>query len=268
MDEKELETWLKTRSREDAILIAQRAALRVWPVWGASRQRNAQPESDWHYLTVSRCFLTAGVARMFRMPELNEAYDNAVVQATAAAYAAAFANNRAAALAAHSAATRGAATRYANARAASLADESYVAAAAASYSDARRAAIWSNTEQDVLLLQSRGDLLRAQLWHSDVPVFILELEQIALETLARETGNRNSFWHQWYESAKRDEWLDWELQKAVALLSEDIWKLPPSEVDREIAKIEAEFATRVTFSSVIDATPNSEVIERDELGNV
>lgn len=60
--------------------------------------------------------------------------------------------------------------------------------------------------------------------------------------LARETGDRNSFWHSWYFAAKRGDWMNWEMQRDIALISDEVWKQGHKAVGEEIAKIEARYA--------------------------
>lgn len=51
-----------------------------------------------------------------------------------------------------------------------------------------------------------------------------------------------AFWRRWHRSFVVGSPLDWELQRQVALISDDIWRNGPKAVAREIEKIETRFA--------------------------
>ena len=219
MDREKLESWLKNRPREDAILIAQRAALRVFPLL-ASRMSKAEARSHFAKSTpVLRCYLTAGVARRYPAPEVR----------AAASLASAAASIDVAAAAAAASATDAAAPAFAAA---------FTAAASA------KDVSWQQVKQDVSILQSGGDILFAPLWHSDPPATILQAEQTCLEALALEAGDPNSFWHRWYLAAKRGAWLDWDLQRDIALIPNPVWKEGPKAVLAAIAEIEVRHDSR------------------------
>ena len=53
-----------------------------------------------------------------------------------------------------------------------------------------------------------------------------------------------SFWHRWWRGAVSGQWLDWNLQREVALIPDDIWQQGPKAVAAAIAEIEARRAAR------------------------
>ena len=218
MDRKELEAWLKTRPREDAILVAQRAALRVFPLYARDRDLTAMP--------ILRSLLTSGVAATYPTPEVRDAAIRAA-RAAAAAYAAADAAAYAAADAAYAAAAYAAAD---------------AAAYAAAYAATATAALWHEVERDVGLLQAGGRLGDTALWAGDVPEWYAREQASTLTNLTLETGEENSFWHRWLEGVRTGNWLDWDLQRRVALIPEDIWAAGPKAVIAEIHGIEREMA--------------------------
>lgn len=256
MDREDLETWLNTRAREDAILIAQRAALRVFPIWASRMAEEWARERALTCTLLLRCFLTSGAARRYPTPEVRAAA-RAAAAAAAAPYAGADATYAYAyAAAAYAADAAAAAVAYAADDAADL-DAAYAADAAAYAADAAAyTALWEQVEQDVAILQSAGDLPAAPLWHSDLPAVLLEQEQQGLEILARETGNRNSFWHRWYFAAKRGDWLDWDLQHKVTLIPNDIWEQGPKAVIAAIDEIELAHGNRHLGPNLAEGVAN------------
>lgn len=78
---------------------------------------------------------------------------------------------------------------------------------------------------------------------------------MGLENLTHETGDPNSFWHRWWRGAVSGQWLDWNLQRDVALIPDEIWQQGPKAVMAAIAEIEARHALALT--------DNAETIEPD-----
>lgn len=250
VDQKELEVWLNTRSREDAILIAQRAALRAFPVWSSQMGKEWARDHDLTCSVVLRCYLISGVACKYPTHKVK-----ATAYAAASAYAAAEAASvktttysKAAAYASASASATASAYAYASAATSS-------AKAVAASAKAASADMWTNVEQDIAWLRLGQDLFSAPLWHSELPADFLRAEAEGLEQLARETGVRNSFWYRWYAAAKRGEWLNWGLQREIALIHDGIWQRGPKAVVAAIAEIEAGYALALT--------DNAETIEPD-----
>jgi hypothetical protein len=60
------------------------------------------------------------------------------------------------------------------------------------------------------------------------------------------------FWARWYDGMLRGAPLDWELQRAIALIDDSVWKEGPEAVAQEIAKIEALHRTSVAPRLVRD----------------
>jgi hypothetical protein len=108
---------------------------------------------------------------------------------------------------------------------------------------------------DAEVLEAGQDALVMPLWPSIIPSGLHGAEMAGLEALTAETGDRNSFWHRWWFAMKRGEPLDWDLQREVALIPDEVWKAGPKAVMEEIARIEARFA--------LAASNNAEVIEQN-----
>ncbi|MEO1788961.1 MAG: hypothetical protein AAFR34_04595 [Pseudomonadota bacterium] len=65
------------------------------------------------------------------------------------------------------------------------------------------------------------------------------------------------FWVDWYWSFLRGEPLDWELQRAVALIDHEVWEAGPERVAERIREIEADFtyrAAKINETLVLDET--------------
>ncbi|MCE2739727.1 MAG: hypothetical protein LW703_15535, partial [Rhodobacter sp.] len=67
-DKETLEAWLTGRSREDAICIAHRAAMRVAPLFWIRLGENWAREGDLTALMSLRLLLISGVARKYPSP--------------------------------------------------------------------------------------------------------------------------------------------------------------------------------------------------------
>lgn len=256
-DRKSLEVWLTSRPQADAIAIAYRAALRVAPIWIAN-----DTDSPWRQqasssaLPAVRLLLTSGVARRYPSPEIMAAARAARVDR------ASFAFSTAASFAAEAA--RAALFDYVvsvdfDASDAAFAAEIAAKAANEAATQSAIASIWSAVRVDAEALATGQDLNGAPIWQADPPEWwtLLNKQSRALwETdPAPETW---SFWLRWWDGALSGNQRDWELQKQVALIPDDIWLSGPAAVAEAIRQIELDFA--------ISATPNAEDIARDEHG--
>lgn len=233
MDTKELEIWLNTRPRQDAILIAQRAALRVFPQWGGRAPYfNKWSRPELTLAPILRSILSFGVARRFPCEESEAACRSAVSTALAEI-------NRISARDSTQMACPGLAATEASAASVGL------AAYGLGYAHTRGVAFWAIVAADVDLLSQRGDLETLPLWPDGLPDCLehLELdEREAKDVMTLEFDDEDSFWHRWYFAAKQGQWLNWHLQREVALIPDAIWDKGPAAVMAEIKKIETRFA--------------------------
>ncbi len=236
MDKKQLDTWLRTRPREDAILIAQRAALRVWPVWGACSYLPDFRTRDFSVSVLMRALLTVGISRASITPELAGVISFISRENFFAAQVALKDSRAAAALYSARAATISA--RFSNP---GFATSAALACDYASRAAPPAAMMWEFVNQDAQAIRAGFELLRVPLWYNEQPKYIFRLEQEALEKFSKRVRQKETFWHRWYLSAKSGEWLDWELQKAVALIPSKIWHGSGNDLETEIAQIEDEF---------------------------
>ncbi|WP_299428669.1 hypothetical protein [uncultured Shimia sp.] len=64
-----------------------------------------------------------------------------------------------------------------------------------------------------------------------------------IEFLREPSSSRQwRFWHKWYQSMVEGKPLNWELQRRVALIEDDIWRAGPKAVAQAIHEIEQELA--------------------------
>ena len=260
-DNDSLQAWLEARpeaSRQaDAEVIAQRAAMRVLPLVLRGKGRSEAPGVRSLALPILRLLLASGVPSKHRSPEVVSAViaSNAAAFPDRTAFAVPFAFSNAAesaSLAASFAAdvTSGVAPSGDAACAASFASDAIIAF---TFSSDASDAIWQAITADCSGLAAGSDPSNLPLWPEVTPEALTEAELAGLENLAIETGDRNSFWHRWWFAMKRGEPMDWDFQRDVALIPEDIWQAGPKAMLEEIGKIEARFA--------LAATENAEVIE-------
>ena len=236
-DYEELEGWLKGRSQEDCIAIAARAALRSLPELGT-----LGPETfGGTALPVQRALLTSCARRVYATPEVRDAIlsatrsaDTVDLSTHSTVLSAASSATRSAALCAHSAATLSA----------------HSAALSTAVVSAR-----STTEKDCKGLQAGVDIFQLCLWSDGrVPEFLVRAFEKLSDHWEREPEVWG-FWKRWYQGHLDGKPLDWELQKAVALIPDADWAQGAAHIAEKIREIEAEFLAK--------KLPQAETIEQD-----
>jgi hypothetical protein len=260
-----LEGWLKGRPREEALYIAQRAALRVLPVWVEAREDDRARERASKAQPVLRAILTSGVARKFPTSAVKDAAARAVARATAAAARAAdafaarataaaaraarptadvaadaFAARAAADVAADTFATRAAAARAARAAFATRAAAARAARATDAFAlrvaDAATAA-WAEIRADARALLD-GTAETRPLWAA-MPGRATPLIGHMRDTWAPATPG-GAFWMRWYQGFLDGTPLPWDLQRDIALIPDEDWQKGEAHLARLIEAIEAE----------------------------
>lgn len=215
----EFKNWLYEQPRETCVLIAMRAALRVFPL--VARGETSAPEKQKLALLAARATLTSGVAAKMPTPEVKAAAARAARAASAT-----FAAN-AAAFAADAAVSAASATSFAiSAFATDAAFAAYSAHAAA------RAA--TNADADIPV----ADLFDKPLWRE--PDGLMKI--LADKKNILDTGPEWAFWRDWYQGFLDGKPLDWDLQRLVAIeIGDDIWKAGPGAVAEKIEQIRARY---------------------------
>ncbi|MEP3347857.1 MAG: hypothetical protein ABJN34_02495 [Litoreibacter sp.] len=248
-----LKAWLEARPKEDAVVIAHRAAQRVLPiVWQDFTRRGELTP-----LPFLRCNLTSGEVCYAGSPEVKAAANAANAAAKAAAADAAAAN--AAAYAAFSAANAAANAAYASANAANA------AYAAAAYAADAAAVLWNNVRQDAASLTAGQNLSTIPLWaDDDNPLQKLWVDLVP-ELRAQFTGSEQSaraeegidysFWIDWYERALKGTETRWEMIAKIALIADDVWQGDPSVLMDKINAIwqrKTDQGTPTSQAAVVD----------------
>ena len=245
-DRESLEAWLEGQSREVAVVIAARSAMRVMPLLSASFESDLSKEEQSSLIVSSfQCNLISSVFALGASDEMSAAahvaYSRAANAATpsASARAAIFTTN---------AAHMGASAAHAVHAAANSA-----AAAYGGVSDL----VWNAVERDVNDLQggaSPEEMMGRPLWRRRRPLFFEEDHGRLMEWLEAEPGF--AFWGRWYRAVEAGQPMNWDMQREIALIPDDIWEAGAGAVSEEIERIEANY-----FEKVL---PQAERIERDE----
>jgi hypothetical protein len=203
-DEATLRAWLEGRPQKDAVAIANRAALRVFPLWAAEMGRDWVSDRSLTALSVLQVPLTLGVYLENPTKEVRAAAAAgaraaalAAPRPTSAPRAAAWAA-RAAALAARSVASSATRAALTAARAASGAAS---AATFAGPAAATATAKWRAVSADAEGLEAGADVRSAPLWSEDPPQSIAIATRIFLN-LWSGSSETWDFWRRWWEGVQ------------------------------------------------------------------
>ncbi len=291
-DRDSLQAWLLDRPLDEtkkfAITIAHRAAMRLLPVyWEWVKTWEFAKKHDLIALSILRCNLISGVARVMPTPEIINAGSPASAVAITACAAPRFVlvgTAETAAITAEIAAT-------ATAAVASLAVPDIDAASDASFAASLASSVpatanWKQIRNDCAALQSGDLLLAIPLWHSDQNPFQKEWDAVHQSLTKRQgyglkydgasnfdgaynhgedTGGTQtvdwSFWINWYQDALEGREPNWEMLEEIAGIGEDHpiteqdWKKGPARVNFLIGEIQAKYlsahaplAERVEFN--------------------
>ena len=235
-DGESLSAWLDARPeatrRSDAVGVAERCALRVFPLFGLETDQSSENKQDFTAPPVLRLNLTSGVSRNYPTHGIKEAIDAARI-----AYADSSAASAARA-AADNALDRAVEVHLGAASAATAA----VAASREATSDGSKAfaapVMWEQVRQDARLLERGEDPFTVPLWSSAPPNWFTQADARTRAIWAQDPPGTWDFWTRWWDGVLSGQQLPWELQKAVALIPDAIWKQGPAAVAAEIARIE------------------------------
>ena len=262
MDRKEFEVWLRDLPKEQVVLIAARAAVRVFPV--VTRRAEGIQLREALALLTARAILTSGVGVKLPTPEVRQAADAVAAFVANAAHApfAARASSSASSSAARAAAAVAApASSSAPDAVADAADAAFFAAdgAAADAADAVRAAAFKDVSFVV------DTLLPTPIWHDPGEPDWLADALTERDDLLN-AGPEWAFWRKWYQGFLNGTHLDWELQRRVALIEENIWEAGPKAVAAEIARIEAAYEVERRAADV-EESASTALSERRGIGD-
>jgi hypothetical protein len=142
--------------------------------------------------------------------------------------------------------TSGVARKYPTPEVKTAASAAAPAANAAAADDASAAsaasagALWREVEVDITLLQAGRDLAASPVW-SAAPLKTLSRNEPAMQAILTRDFGAGSFWHRWVQGALSGQQLNWDVQHAIALIPDEVWKAGPQAVMVEIEKIEAAY---------------------------
>ncbi|MCA3456093.1 MAG: hypothetical protein IOC92_05555 [Rhodobacter sp.] len=211
-----LEAWLKGRSREDAVCIAHRAAMRMAPLYWISLDEGWARERDLTAVATLWPLLTSGVAREYPTPEVVAASFFAT-----ATYATAAAAPAAAVSASFFAAAAASASDAASAVSAATAAATAVSAASQ---------FWPSVIKDCATLEAAGDPFAFPLWDGPAPERIADAWAQTRQEWAQAGGPIWAFWTQFYENALAGRPQNWPLLHDIALIPAEDWKGGPDRV--------------------------------------
>lgn len=235
----QLEAWLKDRPREDAVLIAARCALRVFPLLAPAIERNPEEHRKTIFLPICRAMAVASVAGIWPtqaagVREVADAASATARTATRAAARGATAAATDAADAARAAAFAAADAAFDAARAATDA-----ARAATAATDAARAVFWKTVDDDANALARgwfHGKFNETPLWHAGAPRWVREPWHALRDDLLS-AGDDWFVWVDWYQDRLDGKPANEELEVAKALIPNEIWKAGPATLNAEIARL-------------------------------
>lgn len=230
----EFQSAFRNQNREERVAIALRAALRVWPILLTQAYENLDKSGIGHTeiaLLAARALLSARVA----IDRLEEAVENAVRLAASSAHAVTF--------------PPGGPVILPLLCSSEVAFAAYVEVVTKSYSHKAIDAAMVATRlfgdavfNNVLSDQRSGPIesLQLPLWcGSEAPEQFEEIWKLAAQELSK--GACFEFWVRWYDSMVRGAPMDWELQRRVALIPQEVWEAGADAVAGAIAEIEARF---------------------------
>ena len=225
-DRVSLRSWLRNRSREDAVMIAHRAAMRVAPIyWILVPQELPSKLTE---LPILCACLISRVAGIWPTPEIRSAAAAAVAPAAAAADLADNTDSDAAARAADAATLAAEAVAF---------DVDTDIANAAVLADAAADAvpvIWTEIRTDCAALEADESLISQPLWaNSNIP-FANVWQATRQDWSTRGPGWR--FWIDWYEDALAGRMPNRDLLTKVALIDPADWDKGIEHVNGLIAE--------------------------------
>jgi hypothetical protein len=222
-DRETLKAWLKTRSHQECIWIAHRAAARVAPVWFEFAEGRMATSLVFTSLLVLRPLILSGTASNYLVPKIRDIAFSAAARVRAPA-------SDASGFAASS-------VRTSSVRAASTSARAVSASTHAVFASGRATlAIWVAVQNDCLLLDKRKLLEGVPLWHDQPNP--LETQWQATRTEWQAPNSPYRFWLRWYEAALQGHHLNLDLEQDIALIPDQDWKKGPDHIATLIDALE------------------------------
>jgi len=231
-DRDSLEAWLQDRSREDAVMIAHRAAMRVAPIyWRWVAQR---PKGELTELPVLRSCLISGVAGTWANREIRSAASSAtesILNSGGALGSAAESiltsdDDLSCAVAAANSADDALSAAYAASTADSAPSSAHAAAAAGAHAAeaaeaAHTAEFWRAVAEDCTALVASALLIELPLWH-DARSPIDDISNQVRQGWSKRGPGWN-FWINWYDDALAGREPNQRLLTNIALIDPGDW---------------------------------------------
>jgi hypothetical protein len=259
-DNTSLVKWLQTRPQTDAVILATRAALRVFPLIVTNLDEPWNKEAGLTALPILRVLLISCVTAKMASAAVASTGDSARAAAAAvgdvelrtirAVAAARGYPDSDKAITAASSAIR--AANFASVDTANSIDAATLAAAfgqgieafkkeefenlSSQVSTAGRAA-WLEIQGDSHHLDNDRDLMSLSLWSEAEPQWFTEENWKSQRGFEREQ-NLWIFWLRWWDGVVSGNQLDWDLQCQVALIPDSVWDAGPAAVADAIRQIE------------------------------
>lgn len=230
-DEESLERWLKGRPRQDAVVIAYRAAMRVVPFWWSRPLPILLPNGKVGNLSLLRVLLLAGSMHLFQPMTRQEIGKPAVAALTFRK-----GGNHAGLSARAAALSSFGHSEYVAARARRSLHEAIAAVASIA---SGKSALLHETARDCDQFELGVDRLSLPLWSTAPKWFERQWEKTI--GIWSNLSPGAAFWITWYEKALRGE-HDWPLLRDVALIPDEDWQKGDAHVARIIEGLVAKNA--------------------------
>lgn len=247
-DKDSLEAWLNSRPemvrQADALAIALRAAMRVFPLWSSAMGAEWARTAELTALPIMRCYLTSGVAREFPTPFFRNA-------ATASAFSFAapstashleLANCGRANASARETVTAAGSENTAIAVSAA-AEACQLSAAGFGLLPTSFSPTWHTVRSDAQQIEEGKDPFSFPLWSETMPDWFTAYDRLARAIWAKDPETWD-YWIRWWEGILAGKPLDLEVQKAIALEIPDADWSDPEAVAAHIRRIEEREALR------------------------
>lgn len=242
---------LKGRPQSYRIVLAYRISLRTFPRWGCAMNLEWSRQSKLTCLPVFRLLLALSVSRSYISGEVRRAATDLALASRIVSTA----RSNADALDAYTlteydadrvVTTQNAFEAYECVRAAVTADALGTALRSSRASDYRRRdddleATWKPIGNDFAALEQDSDLFTQPLWQDGPPDWFVKADAEMRAIWATDPPAHWAFWTRWWDGVLAGKPLNWDLQRDIALIPDEVWKAGPGPVAKAIAGIELRF---------------------------
>lgn len=247
-DEETLNFWLNSRPSTDSIVISQRAALRVAPIWFAAMATDWADDKEFSDLAQLRLLITAATAGTYQTQETKTAarallshamsirgFSARITDPIEIPELALGETDIEPALAARASAGHAlsVAFDYPHSILALVSHAVFAARAAGRYMGRE---VWASVMTDCATLEAGQTLDGVPLWDDTPNPFQIELKQT--RTRWSTPNSSYAFWLRWYEAALEGNSLNPELERDIALIPDADWEKGAEHIAALIADLE------------------------------